>query len=68
MTIYIEEKRKSLNMSQAQLAQKMNVNQTAISQWERGSTMPTSEKLPQLAAALQCSVGDLFQQTEHKEA
>ena len=30
--------------------------------------MPTSEKLPQLAAALQCSVGDLFQQTEQKEA
>lgn len=41
----IKELREYANLSQSQLASKIGVNQTAISQWERGATMP---KLPQV--------------------
>lgn len=41
----IKELREYANLSQAQLASTIGVNQTAVSQWERGATMP---KLPQV--------------------
>ena len=47
-------------MSQAELAEKVGVFQTAISQWGSGACMPRADKLPALAAALGCTVDELF--------
>ncbi len=41
--------RKERGLSQAQLAESLGVNQTAISQWERGITTPSSRMLLQLS-------------------
>ena len=41
--------------TQQDIARKLNINQTAISQWERGSTVPKNEKLIQLCEILETS-------------
>lgn len=56
--------REKLGISQAQLATTMNVNQTAVSQWERGAALPGCDKLPALAEALNCSIDELFSDKE----
>lgn len=60
----IKQIREKLGISQAQLATTMSVNQTAVSQWERGTALPACDKLPALAAALNCSIDELFSDKE----
>lgn len=64
----IRESRKKAGITQGELARQIHVTQQAVAQWESGETTPRAAILPKLAAALQCSVGDLFQQPEQKEA
>lgn len=56
----IKEKRKEKNLSQCELAQKVGVNQTAVSQWERGATMPSLDKAALIANALGCTIDELY--------
>lgn len=51
--------RKSLNMTQEQLANKLNVSPQAVSKWEK-SNYPDSELLPKLARTLNTSLDVLF--------
>lgn len=60
MQLSIRPRRERLGLSQRDLAERCNVNQTAISQWERGSSLPSCDKLPLIAAALRCSIDDLY--------
>lgn len=62
----LEQLRKKAGLTQEQLSKLIGVNQTAISQWEKGRTCPTSDKLPELAKALGCSIEELFKE-EKKE-
>lgn len=59
----IKAMREANGLTQAELAKKIGVNQTAISQWEHGTAKPRSDKLPVLAKILKCSIDDLFQDT-----
>ena len=45
--------------SQEQIARKMGITQGAVSQWEKGRTVPDTETLIQLARLFDCSVNDL---------
>lgn len=65
----IKELRERQGISQIALATTLQVNQTAVSQWERGVSSPSCEKLPPLAATLHCTIDDLFDRTDggHKE-
>lgn len=45
----LKELRKQLNYSQKDVADLLFVNQTAVSQWERGATTPSYELLQRLA-------------------
>ena len=56
----IKKMRLAAGMTQIELASKMEVNQTAISQWERNVALPASEKLPGLADVLHCTIDALF--------
>lgn len=47
-------------MTQAELARRLQIDQTAVSQWESGKSMPTADKLPELARILGCTIDDLF--------
>ena len=52
----ITEWRKARHMTQQELADKMHVSFQAVSNWERGSSMPDISKLPELAKILEVSI------------
>jgi len=52
--------REKAHLSQYELAKKLNVTQGAISQWEKGETLPKADKIPKIAEILNCSTDDLF--------
>jgi transcriptional regulator with XRE-family HTH domain len=60
MLLRIEELRKKRKISQAKVALACGVGQRAVSQWEKGSCLPTCDKLPALANVLGCTINDLF--------
>ncbi len=59
--------RKKQGLSQVQLAEKLNITQGAVSQWEMGLSKPKSEILPELAKALNCTIDDLFEEVKIDE-
>ncbi|MGH8783290.1 helix-turn-helix domain-containing protein [Paraburkholderia sp.] len=56
----IAEQRRARGLTQAGLAEMINLEQEAISRWERGSRVPTLYRLQQLSDALGCSVDQLL--------
>lgn len=62
----IKELRESLNLTQKEIARKLNVKRTAVSMWETGDALPRADKLPQLAEILGCRIDDLFE-TEKRQ-
>ena len=51
--------RKERNMTQRELAEKLNITDKAVSKWERGLSCPDLTTLPALAEILDLSVEDL---------
>ena len=58
---FIAKKRKSKNMTQAQLASQLNVTYQAVSKWENGRGLPDVSLLQPLCDALGITINDLFQ-------
>lgn len=56
----IKELRLKAGLTQEQLADRMNMNQSALSQWETGVSAPRADKLPELAKILGCTIDELF--------
>ncbi len=52
--------RKSMRMTQAGLAEKLNYSDKAVSKWERGESVPDVLTLAQLAELFEVSVSDLL--------
>ena len=59
----IKELRQSNGLSQAELAKKINVHQTAISQWEKGRTNPDVSAVVILADVLESSADYILGRT-----
>lgn len=57
----IASRRKELGMTQAELAEKMNVTDKAVSKWERDLSCPEISTLPKLAEIFDVSVDELMQ-------
>lgn len=53
---FIQACRKDGSMTLAELSERLGVTAQAVSNWERGETLPDVSVLPDLAAALHCSV------------
>lgn len=53
--------------SQKQLADVLFVNQTAVSQWERGATIPSSHMLQRLSELYQVSIDYLLGRDEKEK-
>lgn len=64
MRLAIKKLRLAANLSQVSLANKSGVTQGALSQWERGESLPASDKLPKLAKALNCTIDDLYEKED----
>ena len=52
--------RRERNMTQMQLADEMGVSFQAVSNWERGQSMPDISKLPELAELFSTTIDDLL--------
>lgn len=52
--------RKRFNMTQTELADRMNISFQAVSNWERGNSMPDISKLPELAVIFNVTVDELI--------
>ncbi|MHB1151129.1 MAG: helix-turn-helix domain-containing protein [Eubacteriales bacterium] len=55
----ISEARKKQNMTQMELADRLNISFQAVSNWERGISMPDISKLSELSEILQITVDEL---------
>lgn len=53
-------RRKRLGLTQAELAERLEIGQESLSRMEQGIISPKFSRLPSLAAALGCSVPELF--------
>lgn len=47
-------------MTRYELAEAANVSYQSVAQWENGVMVPSADKLPVLAAMLDCEVSDLY--------
>lgn len=52
--------RKRLNMTQEELARKLNVSFQAVSKWENDQSMPDVSLLSDIAAALECDINGIM--------
>ena len=57
---FIAECRKKNNLTQMQLAEKLNITDRAISKWENGKAMPDSSIMLELCKELKISVNELL--------
>ena len=58
--VFIAECRKKKNLTQMQLAEKLNITDRAVSKWENGKSMPDSSIMLDLCEILGISVNDLL--------
>ena len=56
----IRAKRKDRGLTMDQLADRLGVTRQAVGGWEGGIALPSADKLPEIAAALRCSIDDLY--------
>lgn len=59
----ISELRKNKDMTQMELADRMNISFQAVSSWERGNSMPDIAKLPELAQIFDVTIDDLLKES-----
>lgn len=52
--------REKAGITQREVAEKIGIDQSAVSLWETGKTMPRASLLIKLAALYRCSVDDLL--------
>ena len=57
---FIAECRKKNNLTQMQLAEKLNITDRAVSKWENGKAMPDSSIMLELCSELNINVNDLL--------
>ena len=57
---FIQEKRKEKNITQSELAEKLNISDRAISKLENGNCLPDAGNMPILCDILGITINDLF--------
>lgn len=58
-------RRIQLGLSQLELSNKLNIQRTTITNYEKGNIMPTSDNLPEIAQVLNVSVDYLLGRTDY---
>jgi len=64
----IANRRKAKGLTQAQLAEQMEIEKETVSRIETGTISPTLARLAQLAKLLDCEIGDLVQENSPEAA
>lgn len=52
--------REKAEITQVELAKRLDVRQSTVAMWESGANMPRADKLPELACVLGCSIDELY--------
>lgn len=65
--INVRAARKKLDMTQEELGQAVGVSGAAVSQWERGESLPETERMPVLARVLQTTADQLLDQSAGRD-
>jgi len=63
----IRPRRKAAGMTMEDLANAIGCTLQAVGCWERGETLPTADRLPEIARALGCTIDDLYQEYQKTE-
>lgn len=56
----IRKMRRARGLTQAKLAEALDVDTSTVTKWETGEAKPRADKLPLLAKILGCSIDELF--------
>ncbi len=56
----IVSQRKELNMTQKELAEKLEISDKTVSRWETGKQIPDALAMPEIAKVLEISIGELY--------
>lgn len=56
----LKEYREKLNMSQRDIAEKLNMTQQGYFKWEKGLTFPNPDRILKLCEIFNCTPNDLF--------
>lgn len=54
--------RKKAGLTQAEVAKALGVSDAAVCQWEKGETMPSGKRLPEIAKLYKCTVDKLLKE------
>lgn len=65
---YIQKKRKEKNLTQEQLAEKLNVSNKTISKWECGKSLPDYSVVEAVCEILEISTFELFSGEDNKNS
>lgn len=57
---FISSKRKEKNITQSELAERLNITDRAVSKWENGVCLPDASNMPDLCKILDININDLF--------
>ena len=60
LNINIKSFRLKALLSQCELAEKLEVNQSAVSHWEKGDTKPCKKYIEKMCTIFGCTAGDLM--------
>lgn len=52
------------NLTQSELAARLGISRTAVVAWEKGASSPPAAKLPKLAKIFNCTIDELFSESE----
>ena len=63
----IRARRKARRLTLDELGARLGCSGVAVGMWERGETIPTADKLPEIAAALGCTIDDLYRDYNNQE-
>ena len=63
----IKKLRKEHNLTQEELAEKVNVNRTTVAKWENGSLIPLNDTLVELSKTFNISIDELLTGTKSNE-
>lgn len=64
---FISESRKSVKLTQEQLAEKLGISKNAVCKWERGLNLPDTSLMMELCSILNISLNELFAGEHLKE-
>ena len=60
----IRNERKKANLTQAELATKLGIQQSTVASWETGANTPRMKNLLKMASVLGCDISRLFTTTD----